>query len=179
MQCKCYVCSYQHMANSSFAFWSFLEFFSVYFLSSVGWLWECRAVCHCLDVSPWNFLVTWERITCFVSLLDFGEITSLLATGCLTGCIKHVLNQVWTSLMFYLWTFLIFQRSKFLYCTGFLASRFPSPLLLIALCVWLKNVCVTNKAVCAYSSLKVIMFCSANGAEQDPPFIFLQGRKEI
>ena len=64
--------------------------------------------------------------------------------------------------------------------TEFLAWHVPSQLLLTALCVWMKNACFTNQGpVCemsVYSYLKVIMFCSADGAEQSPPFIFLQCR---
>ena len=42
IQCKCYVNSCQHMANSCFAFWNLIAFFEKYFLSVVGWVHRCR-----------------------------------------------------------------------------------------------------------------------------------------
>ena len=42
VQCKCYGNSFQYLANSSFAFWSFLEFFSKYFQSIIGLICGCR-----------------------------------------------------------------------------------------------------------------------------------------
>ena len=32
-------------------------------------MWNPR-IYRCFDVPPWNFLVTWERIPCFISLLN-------------------------------------------------------------------------------------------------------------
>ena len=42
IQCKCDVNSFRHVANSSFDFWNFLEFFPQYFRSVVGWICTCR-----------------------------------------------------------------------------------------------------------------------------------------
>ena len=43
IQCKCYVNSCWCTANSSFAFWNFLDIFKKkYFQSSVGWICGCR-----------------------------------------------------------------------------------------------------------------------------------------
>lgn len=53
MQCKCYVCSYQHMENSSLAFWSFLEFFSLVFsiLSSLALrMQSCVSLFRCFSL---------------------------------------------------------------------------------------------------------------------------------
>ena len=60
MQCKCYVCSYQHMANSSLAFWSSPEFFPLIFLILVSWIWECGTHGY-TDVLMFLLGTSWSR----------------------------------------------------------------------------------------------------------------------
>lgn len=122
----------------------------------------------------------WKELR-VISSLDIGEVILLLATCYLIGFLKHVLSQVWTSLMFYLWTFLSFQGSKVPYRVFGLLLSFP-PFPASSWCLneaWLHHEARPFVGTACPILIKMIMFCSANGAEQGPLFIFLQCRKEI
>ena len=45
MQCKCYVNSCWYAANSSFAFWNFLDFFQIFL------------ICDWLNMQMWNLTI--------------------------------------------------------------------------------------------------------------------------
>ena len=152
MQCKCYVCSYQHMANSSFAFWSFLEFFPLIFLILVSWIRECRTHGY-RDVLMFLLGTSWSRGREFPTsshhwTLERSSLCCPEASwlGAQIMCWIRF-GQVWC-LISRLFSSVRDQSFR----TGFLAWHIPSRLLLTALCVWMKNVCFTKQGpVCEMS----------------------------
>ena len=152
MQCKCYVCSYQHMANSSLAFWSSPEFFPLIFLILVSWIWECGTHGY-TDVLMFLLGTSWSRGREFPASSHYWALERPALRwpqaswlGAQTMCWIRF-GQVWCFI-----SRLSSSVRDQSFHTEFLAWHVPSWLLLTALCVWMKNACFTKQGpVCEMS----------------------------
>lgn len=129
---------------------------------SLFWCFPLRLLSHIVKNSLFRF-ITWHRCS-------------------LTGFVKHMMSQVGTRLMFYLWTFLSFQGSKVLYWTLGLFSSFLPPPADNLVSEW-ETAGSWSQAVCVWNEgpllIKVSDYVLLSKRLRAGPTTFLQHRKKF